>query len=262
MKVIIDERETTLYNKCVELNTFATVQLSKQVLPIGDILFKTDDDTKTLCIIERKSLADLLASIKDGRYEEQSYRLSNNGECSLHNVIYVIEGIMSTLRTPMEKRLVFSSIASLNYFKGFSVLRSSSVSETAELLLFSADKIARGISTSTSASTTSIANGIANGIANAGTEQNYCTVVKKVKKENVTPQNIAEIMLCQIPGISSTNAIAIMKHFSSLSDLIDKLKSNPDCLDDIRIETNGKSRKIGKNCVEGIRNYLLPITVA
>ena len=247
MKVIIDERETSLYNKCVELNTFATIQLSKQVLPIGDILFKTDDDTKTVCIIERKSLADLLASIKDGRYEEQSYRLSNNGECSLHNVIYIIEGIMSTLRTPMEKRLVFSSITSLNYFKGFSVLRSSSVSETAELLLFAADKIARGT-----------AEGLT--VAGSGSDQNYCTVVKKVKKENVTPQNIAEIMLCQIPGISSTNAIAIMKHFTSLSDLIDKLKLNPDCLDDIRIEGNGKSRKIGKNCVEGLRNYLLPVT--
>ena len=253
MKVIIDERETALYSKCVELNTFATVQLSKQVLPIGDILFKTDDDTKTLCIIERKSLADLLASIKDGRYEEQSYRLSNNGECSLHNVIYIIEGIISTLRTPMEKRLVFSSITSLNYFKGFSVLRSSSVSETAELLLFAADKIARGTAEGLSSG--------ASASANASTEQNYCTVVKKVKKENVTPQNIAEIMLCQIPGISSTNAIAIMKHFTSLSDLIDKLKLNPECLDDIRIESNGKSRKIGKNCVEGIRNYLLPIAV-
>jgi len=259
MKVIIDERETVLYNKCVELNTFTTVRLSKQVLPIGDILFKTDDDTTTLCIIERKSLADLLASIKDGRYEEQSYRLSNNGECSLHNVIYVIEGIMSTLRTPMEKRLVFSSITSLNYFKGFSVLRSSSVSETAELLLFAADKIARGTAEGSGIANAS-ANGATNGIANANTEQNYCTVVKKVKKENVTPQNIAEIMLCQIPGISSTNAIAIMKHFTSLSDLIDKLKLNPDCLDDIRIESNGKSRKIGKNCVEGLRNYLLPVT--
>ena len=154
---------------------------------------------------------------------------------------------MSTLRTPMEKRLVFSSITSLNYFKGFSVLRSSSVSESAELLLFAADKIARGT-----------AEGLT--VAGSGSEQNYCTVVKKVKKENVTPQNIAEIMLCQIPGISSTNAIAIMKHFTSLSDLIDKLKLNPDCLDDIRIEGNGKSRKIGKNCVEGLRNYLLPIT--
>ena len=253
MKVIVDERETSLYNKCVELNTFATIQLSKQVLPIGDILFKTDDDTKTLCIIERKSLADLLASIKDGRYEEQSYRLSNNGECSLHNVIYIIEGIMSTLRTPMEKRLIFSSITSLNYFKGFSVLRSSSVSETAELLLFAAYKILRGTAEG-------LVNASTGTVAGSGSDQNYCTVVKKVKKENVTPQNIAEIMLCQIPGISSTNAIAIMKHFTSLSDLIDKLKLNPDCLDDIRIEGNGKSRKIGKNCVEGLRNYLLPIT--
>jgi ERCC4-type nuclease len=252
MKVIIDERETALYNKCVELNTFATVQIVKQVLPIGDILFKTDDDLKTLCIIERKSLADLLASIKDGRYEEQSYRLSNNGECSLHNVIYIIEGIMSTLRTPMEKRLVFSSITSLNYFKGFSVLRSSSVTETAELLLFAADKIARGLAEGNQPATGSITN------ATVGGEQNYCTVVKKVKKENVTPQNIAEIILCQIPGISSTNAIAIMKKFTSISDLIDKIRVDPNCLDDIRIENNGKSRKIGKNCVDGIRNYLLP----
>ena len=245
MKIIIDERETALYSKCSELNTFTTIHISKQVLPIGDVLFKTDDDTKTLCIIERKSLADLLASIKDGRYEEQSYRLSNNGECSLHNVIYIIEGIMSTLRTPMEKRIVFSSITSLNYFKGFSVLRSSSVTETAELLLFAADKITRGI-----------AEGLG-GVSIAG-EQNYCTVVKKVKKENVTAENIAEIMLCQIPGISSTNAIAIMKHFSSISDLIDKLKANPNCLDEIRIESNGKSRKIGKNCIDGVHTFLLP----
>lgn len=255
MKVIIDERETSLYAKCLELNTFATVQIAKQVLPIGDILFKTDDDTKTLCIIERKSLADLLASIKDGRYEEQSYRLSNNGECSLHNVIYIIEGIMSTLRTPMEKRLVFSSITSLNYFKGFSVLRSSSVAETAELLLFAADKIARGTADGQQPAAGSITNATVSG------EQNYCTVVKKVKKENVTPQNIAEIILCQIPGISSTNAIAIMKKFTSISDLIDKIRLDPNCLDDIRIETNGKSRKIGKNCVDGIRNYLLPATL-
>lgn len=153
---------------------------------------------------------------------------------------------MSTLRSPMEKRIVFSSIASLNFFKGFSVLRSSSVSETAELLLFTADKIARGL---------------AEGVGAAVGEQNYCTVVKKVKKENVTAENIAEIMLCQIPGISSTNAIAIMKNFSSLSDLIDKLKENPNCLDEIRIESNGKSRKIGKNCVDGIRNYLLPVAL-
>jgi len=105
MKVIIDEREPTLYERCIEIvksSELNDIVITKQVLLIGDIIFRTNED-KLICIIERKSLSDLLASIKDGRYEEQSHRLSHNGECSLHQVIYLIEGLMSTLRTPQEK---------------------------------------------------------------------------------------------------------------------------------------------------------------
>ena len=89
MKIVIDERESTLYAKCIEVlqsSDLPTIVVSKQVLPLGDILFKTDEDS-LVCIIERKSLTDLLASVKDGRYEEQSHRLSHNGECSLHQVM-------------------------------------------------------------------------------------------------------------------------------------------------------------------------------
>jgi len=46
MKIIIDERETALYEKCYSIiqgNT-TSIQLSKQVLNLGDILFKTDED--------------------------------------------------------------------------------------------------------------------------------------------------------------------------------------------------------------------------
>ena len=43
--------------------------------------------------------------------------------------------------------------------------------------------------------------------------KSYSSVVKKVKKDNITADNIGEIMLCQIPGISSTTAGAIMTHF-------------------------------------------------
>jgi ERCC4-type nuclease len=132
MKIIIDEREVSLYDKCiavVQAGDLTTITVTKQVLPLGDILFKTNED-ELICIIERKSLNDLISSIKDGRYEEQSHRLSHNGECSLHQVVYLIEGMISVLRTPQEKRLVYSCIASLNCFKGFSVLRSSSIQET------------------------------------------------------------------------------------------------------------------------------------
>jgi ERCC4-type nuclease len=251
MKIIIDEREVALYEKCmavVQSGDLSAIQISKQVLPLGDILIRTDEDI-LVSIIERKSLSDLIASVKDGRYEEQSHRLSYNGECSLHQVIYVIEGILSALKTPQEKRLVYSCIASLNCFKGFSVLRSSSVQETAEMLVWMADKIGRTvhklpIATNTSEVTTTI------------TEQNYCTVVKKTKKDNITPDNIGEILLCQIPGISSTTAIAIMKHFGSFPRLMEEIKMNTKCLDNLTCESNGKTRKINKKCLENIFTYL------
>jgi plasmid maintenance system antidote protein VapI len=86
---------------------------------------------------------------------------------------------------------------------------------------------------------------------------NYCTVVKKVKKDNVTPENIGEIILCQIPGISAVTAIAIMKKFGTFPQLIKELQSNINCLDDIVCETKGKTRKIGKNCIENIKKYLV-----
>ena len=40
-------------------------------------------------IIERKTADDLAASIMDGRYEEQKFRLKN---CGINNVIYLVEG--------------------------------------------------------------------------------------------------------------------------------------------------------------------------
>jgi ERCC4-type nuclease len=116
----------------------------KEVLPLGDFIIKDDDD-RTLAIVERKSLADLLASIKDSRYEERSYRLSNSDEFSPSQVIYVIEGALNTLRTPKERRLVYSVITSLHFFKGFRPMRTSSHQETAELLVAMTDKIARNI---------------------------------------------------------------------------------------------------------------------
>ena len=57
-------------------------------------------------------------------------------------------------------------------------------------------------------------------------EQKYCEVTKRVKKDNVTRENIGEIMLTQIPGISSTSAIAIMDKYSTISNLINSLEDS------------------------------------
>jgi ERCC4-type nuclease len=145
-------------------------------------------------------------------------------------------------------------MTSLQYFKGFSMLRTETISETADIILSMADKIDRDFGKGKVPFYNQSSEPLENGIV---TEANYCSVVKKVKKDNITPENIGEIILCQIPGISYVSAIAIMKHFQGFPNLIDELKQNPSCLDNIIIETNGKTRKINKSSIENIRKYLI-----
>jgi len=268
MHIIVDEREHDLYSKLDSIVNFegnnTSIRISKEVLPLGDILIQTDEQRQVI-LIERKSLSDLLASIKDGRYEEQSYRLIHTGEYSPHNIIYMIEGMFSQLRTPMEKRIVLSAITSLNHFKGFSVLRTCSLNETAEQIVWMAEKMEKdfqkGKRSAYTLSTPPVAPQSSDGGNNEKSAeetpvQNYCTVVKKVKKDNITPDNIGEIILCQIPGISSITAIAIMKQYGTFPKLIDDIRINPGGLENIVCENNGKSRKISKNCVKNVIEYL------
>jgi crossover junction endonuclease MUS81 len=240
---------------------------------------QTDGEHDVL-LIERKTMADLLASIKDGRYEEQSYRLIHTGEHCAHNIIYMIEGMFSQVRTPVEKRIILSAMTSLNHFKGFSVFRTCSLNETAENIVWMAEKMEREFQRGkraaytirpTSESNTSIAqlgavessphDSITNAVVSEGdstqiSSANYCTVVKKVKKDNITPENIGEIVLCQIPGISSVTAMAIMKQYGTFSKLIDEIRNNPTSLENIVCENGGKTRKISKTCVKNVIEYL------
>ena len=95
MKLIIDKRESDLYNKTkihLEKYKFNNIVIYNEVLQLGDVMIKTDED-EIILIIERKTISDLLSSIKDGRYAEQSLRLSNEN-CSNHQIIYLIEGVI------------------------------------------------------------------------------------------------------------------------------------------------------------------------
>ena len=273
MKLILDERERDLYDECYSIQCSQTtpsyVVLSKEVLELGDAIIKTDDD-KNILLIERKSFSDLMASIKDGRYEEQSYRLMHSSGYPLHSIVYLIEGLFSQVRTPLEKKTIYSAITSLHYFKGFSTYKTSNIRETAEWLLLTADKIEKSfikgkipyyltqpflkLYKSTNEDDTS---NTEHNNEKEPSSSEYCQVVKKAKKENVRPDNIGEIILCQIPGISSTTAMAIMKNFNHFPHFIEELKTDPKCIDNIQYEKNGKFRKISKSCIENIRLFLL-----
>ena len=216
MRIVIDVRERALIEKVNSITTetpFATkFDISQEALTLGDISIRYGEESKEILIIERKSFADLLASIKDGRYEEQSHRLIHSSGLPAHNIYYIVEGIISQVSVA-EKRLIFATMTSLSYFKGFSVLKTGSVQETAEMVLAIADKLSREF-----AKGTSVGVGVVVEPSNTTSSEShvasYSNFVKRVKKDNITPENMGEIMLSQIPGISAVTASTIMSKYA------------------------------------------------
>jgi ERCC4-type nuclease len=287
MNIRIDVREHDLLSKCqntvAAVNNFKDLKFIVEQLPLGDIII--NDGQNDIIIIERKTLSDLAASIKDGRYEEQSYRLNGIPHHN-HNIIYLIEGDFNrfnTFRERIDKQTLYSAMVSIHYYKGFSVMRSSSIEETALIVCNMAFKLNKDKTKVAYYSNMSIHSPMTvlnnetqketganddtegnNNLETIGTvvsnntssEKDYCSVVKKVKKENVTPENIGEIMLCQIPGISSASALAILAEFKTLPNLIKRVNEDPCCLNSIcTTDANGKSRKISKTSIATIIKY-------
>lgn len=276
MIVKVDTRESALFQQMLSqisfIPVFKNIQIKSETLPIGDIIIS--DGTEDKIVIERKSVNDLLSSIKDGRYEEQSYRLNGLNHHN-HNIVYLIEGDVNKMNrfkseTAVEKLTLYSAMFSLNYYKGFSVFRSFNMEETANIICNMAYKIGKdqtkkpyyqNISTVempiNESGDTAIVTNECNSEELEVTEKDYVNVIKKVKKDNITPDNIGEIMLCQIPGVSSVTALAIMQKFDTIANLIVCIKQDPKCLKDISY-TNAKQqvRKVSKTALQNVVQYL------
>jgi ERCC4-type nuclease len=249
MKLKIDLREKRLIKLIQAFKNqfdFKKIDIEIENLPVGDVIICDDNGNEKL-IVERKSLNDLASSIKDGRYVEQSHRLMNNPVHN-HNIIYLIEGNLSNWvnKYKVQANTLYSAIFSLNYYKGFSVIKTHDITETAEYILRMCDKLNREKKK------------VSYYEAGEKKPKKYCEVVKKVKKDNITPENIGEIILSQIPGVSSHTSQVIMNKYGSLYNLLCDLDTNQKCLDDLSYTTeNGVIRRISKTSIRNIVQYLL-----
>ena len=286
MKIIIDYREHDLYEQLYTLihasvnPPYSTIE--KDNLELGDIVFRRENN-EVMMIIERKTLKDLISSIKDGRYEEQCYRLTHASDLPNHHKMYLIEGSQHSLHSAMEKKIVMSSLVSLNYFKGFSIMRTVDVKDTANFILQYSEKMDRDLmkariphyyaidkptkelvntsttSTSSTPSTPSTPSTQSTPISST----DYVNVVKSQKKQNINAENIGHIMLCQIPGISSNIAKAILQNYEDFPSFLRKIQADSTLLDNLTITSNGKTRKISKTIIENLKVYLVtPKTVS
>ena len=147
-KELIALLQLKIMNDAVNSN----IKLKVDNLKIGDIAFVKVDENENeineeLVLFERKSLNDLASSIKDGRYAEQSFRLDGYRAVSNHNIVYLIEGDLSKYRenkyTRINKKTLLSSMFSILYYKGFSVVRTMNALETCDLISSWAEKMER-----------------------------------------------------------------------------------------------------------------------
>uniref|UniRef100_A0A6C0FB13 ERCC4 domain-containing protein n=1 Tax=viral metagenome TaxID=1070528 RepID=A0A6C0FB13_9ZZZZ len=187
MSITIDSREFELISKMnIVRNEFKIVTLD-----LGDILIESDSRK---ILIERKTIDDLSSSIIDGRYAEQRARLCD-AQQNGYTVLYIIEGKQkSKLRVP--HKTILSAIISCCLKYKIPVLPSGDIEDTMYLI----EKLAKNIEDYTMKQV----------------NMDY-TPSKKVHLEPKME------ILCCANRVSPKLSKAILEHYPTIKDIIDKL---------------------------------------
>jgi ERCC4-type nuclease len=253
--IVIDFREKDILNFCNSQLNGRDIIITSENLPLGDI--KIDK-----LLIERKSINDLAASIVDGRYKEQSFRL-NKALDEGYKVFYFIEGNMDLYTGSISKNTLISTIYSLTH-KGFQVLLTKNSKESSLFILQFAEKMRIDKSKNEKMNKKELLNSESNEIkiCKELTYENTEGIVQKKKNKNITKENISVFMLCQIPGISITTAGILLEKYGHISKLIIEINKNPNEMNDFEYikESSTKEckiKKLNKNIIKNLNEFLI-----
>ena len=129
--ITIDDREINCPVAQV-LQRANGVKIKVKRLPLGDY----EIDNKVL--FERKTLSDLVASIKDGRLFRQACRLSSGPLKS----VFILEGTARDLvQTKMRREAIQGALITISIILGIPLLRSRDHQETARIMLYTANQL-------------------------------------------------------------------------------------------------------------------------
>jgi ERCC4-type nuclease len=228
--IYIDFRERALMEECKSLlSDYPKLQIESTNLNIGDI--RIDQ-----VLIERKTWADLEASIKDKRYTEQSFRLQEAMKEGFR-IYYWLEGDFSKYHGSLPKENLRKAMFGLME-KGFFVLQTKDCKDTALCLMEFAEKC--------------------NKPAESMSYEESC--ISKQKQKNITRDNISLFMLSQIPSISMKTAQIILSKYGHIRELFRALQENPNEFQEFSYEKDGKPKKLNKNIIQNLTNFLGPMS--
>ena len=298
MKLIVDNRERKVNALLEQLMDEKGLSLeNKKVVPLtlGDFEIQNNEG-KTLILFERKSLSDLLSSVMDGRYKEQSFRLTAS-PIHNHRVYYIIEGSLARYTErknhPLYKKTtIYSLLYTLSYVKGFSVFCMENIQETANFIHQIFYKMTKEEEKNDIApyyyesvlNKTPLDNTSPQETSTSTTSSiNYVETMKASKKSNLNESNIGMLMLCQVPSVSKQSAEIVMKaaldivksnynneddndendiktdyNKMTLGVLVKALERKPHFMSELTYElASGKTRHLTKPCIENIKKFIL-----
>ena len=199
----IDNREHKLIQELQTRSLAAPFEIAQ--LPIGDVVIGSTT-------FERKTLADLQASVKDGRYREQKKRAVANGIA----LSYVIEGAFRfSDATDESKMLTGCVVNTLVRDRIPIVFCPGGLAETADFIECLVRRMAADPAKYTPSDPDS-----------STQSASYTSSICLKKKENVTPETCLVLQLACIPGISSKKAqdiLAAHPGIQTMQDLVTHL---------------------------------------
>ena len=244
VKFIIDNRESIK-------NSFPEIDNKKMSnLKIGDYHYLLDEEV--FIIIERKTIADYAASIRDSRSREQKKRMMDNKASAF--VLYLVEGDLTKNNSSfnynkVEKNTIISSIVNTMIRDEINVFHTSSKEETIFFLTSIYKKLVKqGRSFLKTKSS-----------YNEDLVNNMCKGAKINKSKNLTPKLCFQMMLNCIPSVSNKISERISAKFENLVNFVTFMESSEDMEDvivNIRMSDSESARKISKKAAHNIVAFM------
>ena len=221
MQVTIDSREKGL------IRIFEGAGVAHQVaaLPVGDVVCQYENGR--VWIAERKRSDDLGASLKDGRWKEQSVRLFGSG----HQVVYLLEGDFRDAAGMYPNLLGAWMNSELR--RNCCVFRTIDLEETALVL--------RGLMVK-----------LEHAPSYAAPTNGLAPPLSKRKRHEDADVVFLRILMC-VPSVSEAVARKLADHFGSLAGLQEALRSTNKFP---RIQLSEKTT-LGKARVAQLSRYLV-----
>lgn len=226
LRVVIDHREGKLKELLDAGQGFGEgIEIAYENLELGDVVIYSGNEV--VYVMERKTLADLRASINDGRYRNQKARLM---EAHGRHVGYIIEGHIGF--SGREQPAIVGAVINTVLRDGLGMFFTSGPTETLSLIKEVVWRVAKDPAKYMPCATGS----------GAGAE---LAPAAPIKSESTFTN-----MLCQVPGISLKTAKAITARWPMFSEMYLELAGLEDeqkliALKNITtVDGKGKARKI------------------